>query len=204
MSSTTTLLGHSDTFAAPTRTPPLDSLPTKRSIHLIDIENLLGGCAASPSVIAKVWHQYRRVACVTLHDQVFVGCSHFFARQAIFSIDSLARFYIRSGRNGAETALIDAIDPLWAARRFDRIVVASGDRAFLPWVTQVKQAGRSVELVTGAGTACRSLTALCDTHRFVVAPRFPEAVLPPALAHGVGAHPKVARPALSRPARLSA
>jgi len=42
-----------------------------------------------------------------------------------------AKQLVRRGTNGADDALLEAIDPADAARRFSRVVIGSGDGAFI-------------------------------------------------------------------------
>lgn len=114
-----------------------------RSIHLIDLENFIGDPSASSREITIAWRAYKSHVGIGSDDIVYIGCSHYLAKRALFAIGNEAQFLIRSGRDGGETVLLESITPQWAARRFHWVVVASGDHLFHGWIRQAHSLGMS-------------------------------------------------------------
>lgn len=118
-----------------------------RSVHLIDIENLLGGPTFTSADAARLEVEYRRVAALAAGDHVIVACSHFAAPAAWFGWGR-GRRLIRSGPDGADLALLGVLEGEGVASRFDRVVVASGDGIFAEACARLQGEGREVTVVS--------------------------------------------------------
>ena len=125
------------------RFPRPASPPSVRSIHLIDIENLIGGTDFSEGEVADVAAHYKALAGVGEGDLVVVASSHHTAQAAWFGWPD-ARRLVRSGVDGADMALIEVIERENLAMRFGRVVIASGDGIFA--VPAAKLQEREVEV----------------------------------------------------------
>jgi hypothetical protein len=125
------------------------SVRLHRTLHLVDADNLLGDPTTvdRPFIIAT-FDEYRRVAGYTDGDHVVVATGvngwHVLEVEAAWPSACHRR---RSGRDGADLALLDDAD--WAAScgRFDRVVIGSGDRIFIVAFEQLVAAGVGVEVV---------------------------------------------------------
>ena len=102
--------------------------PAPRTLHLIDIENLIGSTRFGMGAVAAVAIDYRRIADFGAEDHVVLASSHFTALPAWCGWPN-ARRLVRSGPHGADLALIALIQTEDIPRRFDRVVVASGRKS---------------------------------------------------------------------------
>lgn len=132
-------------------------LQTPRSLHLVDMENLAGGTSFGETVAAQISSEYSRVASFGSCDLMVVASSHYTAPAVWFGCPLQARrLPPRSGKNGADTALIDAVLKEDVAR-FDRVVIGSGDGIFAELAARLQAAGLQVTVVCRPGTLSRRL-----------------------------------------------
>ena len=126
-------------------------VPTGRALHLVDLENVLGDpCAVGPCVAET----YEEVLARGLHregDLVVVAVNPAMARQFAFAPHTSCQLFVRRGRDGADLALLGWASPELIARRFDRLVVASGDGIFAGIVRALREFGLRVEVLYGNG-----------------------------------------------------
>lgn len=118
-----------------------------RSVHLIDIENLLGGALFSEGEARAAMRRYRFVSEVGPCDHFIVASSHFAAPATWFGCPD-ARRLVRSGPDGADLALIDVIEHEDLTTRFDRVVIASGDGIFAYPAAWLQRQGCQVTVVS--------------------------------------------------------
>lgn len=120
-----------------------------RSLHLIDIENLLG----MPPVLATVDDFIEAAACYLERvqagpeDQYIVACDVTNAFEARAAFPG-ARLVFGRGPDGADRALIDAVDVDHVATRFDRVYLGSGDCAFTWLCYELEDKGLDVTVVS--------------------------------------------------------
>lgn len=143
---------------------PVPSRPS-RVLHLVDLENLLGGPNASPADIESVWRLFSRGIGVGVTDHVVVATSHHLARVAWFVLPRRqVQLRVRSGPNGADLALLDEFDARHAASRFEWLVIASGDGIFTKAALAARASGLRVHQVLGRGRSHHALRAACTRH----------------------------------------
>jgi hypothetical protein len=118
-----------------------------RSLHLIDVENLLGGTSFSVIDVTLLAAAYGPVASVGPNDFVIISSSHYTAPATWFGWGR-ARRVVRSGPNGADLALIDVIETENVATRFARIVIGSGDKIFAESAAQLQTHGVHLTVVS--------------------------------------------------------
>jgi hypothetical protein len=134
-----------------------------RALHLVDLENLMGTPSPAQGVTARTWASYR--SCIQPGDQVVVATSHHTAFTAWFELPRTGiQLVVRSGRDGADLALLDSIDLPHAASRFEWLVLASGDGIFASTARQARLLGMRAWQVTGTSTSSRALTRACQIH----------------------------------------
>lgn len=134
----------------------------ERSLHLIDIENLTG--SPSPTREDVRWYQ---LAYEALHvgpvDHVIVACSHRAAPNVRFGWQR-GRHLWRSGKNGADLALLDVIAKERVAECFNSVVLASGDGIFTDAVARLGAQGVDVTVVSRLESLSRSLMLAARHH----------------------------------------
>ena len=138
---------------------------TTRSLHLIDLENLCGSGLPPTSLIEQVWNTYRYGVPTSPEDHYIVGTSHVFAKRAWFVLPAQGiQRRARSGRDGGELAILTDLDLAHTVRRFDRLVIASGDGMFSQTAKTAREHGLHVHQVSGLGICSRRLAATAHTH----------------------------------------
>jgi len=135
-----------------------------RALHLIDLENLAGGPAVDVDEIARTWAAYRGGVPQTESDHVMVGSCSLFARKAWWVLPATGvQRRVRDGADGGELSLLDDLDLEQTARRFQRLVIASGDGMFTETALRARALGMHVHHVTGHGRPARRLLAAVTT-----------------------------------------
>lgn len=136
-----------------------------RALHWVDIENLAGNPAADADRITRIWAAYRGGVPISKSDHVVVASCSQFAKTAWFVLPATGiQRRVRDGADGAELALLDEFDVEATARRFDRLVIASGDGRFTEAALTARAAGLHVHHVVGLSQPARRLTAAVTTH----------------------------------------
>ena len=122
------------------------SHPAGRTLHVIDIENLVGGSGAGASAVAPVLSAYRSAAAVRDGDHALIAAGPTLAVAAGLAWPG-AQLRFGHGIDGADDALLAAVEPAFAADHYDRVVIASGDHAFLPLVAALRARAVAVLLI---------------------------------------------------------
>lgn len=164
--------------------PTPDEAPTSpvgsraRRYVLLDIENLTRGARATPEQVAALWGTMRGQAPgIAARDHVVVGAARAVVRKYRPVIHGANVKWVvgADAPDGADHALLAAIDLRRVARDFDELVIVSGDHAFADLARRAKSRGLTVHVVTteqpGPRAALsRDLATVADT-RSLVQPR---------------------------------
>lgn len=130
--------------------------PSNRHLVLIDLENM----AATSSPTARDAEAVRARLRLVIPDfdtvQRIVACSHHAAGKVAFAFPG-ARHLWRSGRNGADLALLDVLENEHVAQRFGRVTLCSGDGIFAASVAGLGGADVDVTVVAWRGRLARAL-----------------------------------------------
>jgi len=144
----------------------LDASPNGRTVHLVDVENLMGSAAFTAEAVAKVAAEYAVVADFRPDHFTVLASSHYAASAAWFGWPE-ARRLVWSGQDGADLALVDVILTEDLDRRFDRVIVASGDGIFSSPCAWLQQRGCSVTVVCRRSSLSRRLAFAVRDVRFL-------------------------------------
>lgn len=128
-----------------------------RTLHLVDLENLASTTHVSEAVAHETAAQYLLAAEYTAGDLLVVASSHRNGLAARVAFPS-ATVRWRSGRNGADLALVDAyseFDP----SRFNRLVLGSGDGIFAGLVAAARWSGLNVTVISRRRNTSMALRA---------------------------------------------
>lgn len=104
--------------------------PTGRTLHLIDVENLVGEFHADSERIAAAAIAYGQVVCVGPSDHVIIAAhpSLLFAASRAWPG---AQVLAAHGPDGADLALLSSVsDATGIAERFAKVILGSGDGIF--------------------------------------------------------------------------
>ncbi|WP_061960518.1 NYN domain-containing protein [Demequina flava] len=119
----------------------IDTTAPARRLILIDVENLLGcePAAAEPGLFAIAVESLLESLHYDLRRDLIVVGVGVDAVHRVFGLAVPHRLVMKAGRDGADRALVEvAADHDFIARRFNEVVVASGDHEFIETVVQMK------------------------------------------------------------------
>lgn len=131
-----------------------------RAHHIVDIENLLGLTHGQP-VAPAAGTLYRAVAGVGPNDLLTVAAD----RSRAFEVRAAfpgAEVRWGAGPDGADLALLAAADVDLLARRFDTLVIGSGDHLFWDLAYRARVAGLKVVVVSRPRGLSRVLASQAD------------------------------------------
>jgi glycerophosphoryl diester phosphodiesterase len=152
------------------------SLPFRKKRYvLVDIENLTHGAKASCQQAAALWSVLTQQAPgIAPQDHVVVGAARYVVRRYRAAIDGTnVKWVVGSdGPDGADRALLAAIDLRRVARDYDELVIASGDGAFTDLARRAKALGLTVHVITTQhpdqrSMLSRKLAAVADFHTLI-------------------------------------
>jgi len=149
-------------------TPILQAAPTTlgspgRALVIIDVENLAGTGRLTPSVAEDIARAMAGPAPGVPPHLRIVGCDAGNALDVGMAFPG-DRLVTGRGPDGADLALIAAVDIAHTANRFDRVVIASGDGAFTPVAAECARRGLEVVVMTGHGGLSRTLRLASHSH----------------------------------------
>ena len=149
-----------------------------RALHLIDLENLCGAGSTTTEDAARILAAYVDAVKIGPADSIHIGVAHHMAT-AVMPVLCVfpGRLHVRSGRDGAETALLESIDLAHISTRFSRLIIASADRTFTEAANEAHRLGMTVWQVTGRGGLSRELSRVTDRRMRLRLPRPPAEVL---------------------------
>ena len=130
-----------------------------RRLVLVDIENMIGGAVRDSDSVVWAKQQFDYLVDLRPGDHVVVGTSHIGLLETACNWPH-ARYVMRSGRDGADLALLEVLDEDVAAR-FGQVVIVSGDGIFTQKVADLASRGLRVTVVAhpdGLATRLRLAT----------------------------------------------
>lgn len=155
----------------------------KRRYILVDIENPTCGAKATPSEVAAFWNVLKQQAPgLAPHDHIVIGASRMVVRKYRAAIDGPNIKWVvgADAPDGADRTLLAAIDLRQVARKYDELLIVSGDHAFTDLAYRAKAVGLTVHVITAQHPSQRSmlsgaLSEAADLHTVVrLRPRPPK------------------------------
>ena len=138
-----------------------------RTLHLIDLENLVAGDVTAESC-ASAWQEYTHRLAVRWDDHVVVAVSEKNALTAFLALPGTTQKVVGSNRaDGADVALIEAAELGWATARFRQVVIASGDHIFTSLAEEFIAAGLLVIQAIGGSWTSSKLYLACPTQIYL-------------------------------------
>jgi hypothetical protein len=119
-------------------------------MHLVDLENLLGGSGAAGPDVGRALEQYCDAAGWQRGDIVYIATNPRLALKFVWDCPIEANIHTARGKNGADLALLAHAAPEFVARRAGRLVVGSGDGIFIPRALAARDLGVDVTVVARA------------------------------------------------------
>jgi hypothetical protein len=125
--------------------------PPGRRLHLIDADNLAGSGYPSTAQVREVHDAYGAAVRPGPLDHTIIACSHMSGVDVGLEWQG-AQLFWRSGPDGADLVLLDALDRIDdIASRFAGVVVGSGDGIFSYAADSIRAAGIPVVVAWGRG-----------------------------------------------------
>lgn len=121
-----------------------------RHLVLIDIENLVATPSPTREAVEVAICALREVVPGFDDAQRIVACSHHAAPTVAFAFPT-ARHLWRSGRDGADLALLRVLENERVDERFERVTICSGDGIFAESAAWLAKADVEVTVVSLAG-----------------------------------------------------
>jgi hypothetical protein len=133
-----------------------------RTLYLLDIENMCGTGRLEPGLVASRVRQLEGAVAPGPADQMIVGYNPLNRNAVAFGILRSHGHVERSGPDGADLALEEVMSSTHA-RRFDHIVLASGDHMFAPVVARLASHGIGTTVIAGADSLAGELRLASTT-----------------------------------------
>lgn len=134
-----------------------------RTLHLVDIENLLADPKRLHHRFSETFSQYLRCASWRSGDFVAIAANHKLAKQIAFSVPVPHRFLVSScGPDAADIRLLEYAASPWVTQRCGRVALGSGDGIFAPLVERLGRAGMQATVVAAADALSRALREAAD------------------------------------------
>jgi len=133
-----------------------------RKIVLIDLENMLFGSHAESNRTDRSKEILELAQARRPNDMLIVGCNPnlvFLANEHFPG----AKIVTGKGKDGADHALIDAIDATHAADRYSELCIVSGDHAFGQVAHAARKVGLPVRVVAPHAGLSTALRVYADT-----------------------------------------
>lgn len=146
---------------------------SSRTLHIVDIENLMGDPRAGTTAVAEAFGAYLTRAGYRPGDLVLVAANPELAFDIAAGAPVPHRLWTRPGTDGADSILVERVSKEFAAARFDRVAIGSGDHAFAPLAAAVHASETPVVVVSRPGSLSGALQGCGYGIRFL--PEFDEA-----------------------------
>lgn len=129
--------------------------PKGRTLHLVDLENLMGEHRYEGDAVAAL-SRYLELARWSEGDQVIVAAHPEIARQVGFAKPVHCNLHATVGDDAADVMLLAQAPTELVVRRYNRLVIGSGDGIFVARARAVREHGVPVLVVSRSdGVAAR-------------------------------------------------
>lgn len=136
----------------------------QRTLHLLDLENLVGG-RVNRVTTTQAWRAYEIRVGIDRDDQVVVGAAGGPALDAFLAIPRTVQLLAPvPACDAVDQALLAAWPVNEVASRYDRVVIGSGDHIFTSYAAQLRLRGVKVDVATGVGRCSAALYRACQHH----------------------------------------
>ena len=117
------------------------------TLHLVDLENLLGDPRAEADVALATFSAYLDVAGWQADDHVILATNPWLMTKIAFDLPVPASRHAVHGRDGADTMLLSLAPTELVVKRYGRLVIGSGDGIFTNRARAVHDGGIPVDVV---------------------------------------------------------
>jgi hypothetical protein len=120
---------------------------SSRTLHLVDLENLLGDPRAGAATALATFDAYLDAAGWRPDDHVIVATNPWLMTKIAFDLPVPASRHAVHGRDGADTMLLSLAPTDLVVKRYGRLVIGSGDGIFTGRARAVHEGGVAVDVV---------------------------------------------------------
>lgn len=128
----------------------------RRTLHIIDIENLCGTPQCTSDACRQMHHAYRSAVSLGEHDLFLLGADQGNSA-AVFGWPTGSQKVFGTGKDGADKALLEAALRYNLPRQVDHVVIGSGDHYFADAVRMWRSEGLAVTVVGLSGHISHTL-----------------------------------------------
>lgn len=126
----------------------IDVTADVRTLYVVDLENIVGCSEIAVKDVAVAQRRIEAAVPSRRGDHVVIATSHHNGAAMMYGWDGSAERKVLSGQDGADRALVESIEDVeWLAKRYQRVVIASGDHFFAFALLRLKNAGIDTILV---------------------------------------------------------
>jgi hypothetical protein len=119
-----------------------------RSLHLVDLENLLGDQRCNSTLARGAFEYFADVARWAPGDQTVVAAHPKIVEAFAFDRPEPCNVHAVRGIDAADTTLLEYASPELVARRYGRLVIGSGDHSFIDRACAVRDRAVGVIVVS--------------------------------------------------------
>jgi hypothetical protein len=120
---------------------------SERTLHLVDLENLLGDPRADAASALATLDAFLGVARWQPDDHVILATNPWLMTKIAFDLPVPASRHAVHGRDGADTMLLSLAPAELVVKRYGRLVIGSGDGIFTNRASAVQEGGVVVDVV---------------------------------------------------------
>jgi hypothetical protein len=128
-----------------------------RTLHLVDIENLVGNPRAETGVVLATVDAFLANAHWAPGDHVIVAANPGLMARVAFDLPVPANVHCAPGRDGADRMLLAVVSPHTTRACYGRLVIGSGDGIFAGRARAMADAGLAVEVIARPDGCSRRL-----------------------------------------------
>ena len=139
-------------------------VPSWRSLHLVDLENLMGDPRVTAAAAHDTFHRYLARAGWQPGDHVIVASNPRVIREVGFDLAVPCSVHATRGPDGADLMLLSLAPPELVTRRYERLVIGSGDGIFAARAHAVRASGIAVLVVSRLDGCSRRFAGLDRTY----------------------------------------
>jgi hypothetical protein len=128
-----------------------------RTLHLVDLENLVGDPRANGATALATFDSYLELAHWHHDDHVILASNPAFISRVMYDLPVPASVHCARGADSADVMLLSLAPTELVTKRYQRLVIGSGDGIFAGRARAVRERGIAVDVVARAAGCSKRL-----------------------------------------------